>query len=219
MAYIDQDDVENLMGDFTIPAQWTTAMDDTVTPLAKAIANAEDTIDGVTHNRFEKTTRKLQLKGDGTDSLETSTFTLWPLYSVTSITERDSYDDSFADDGEVVSADSYEISVSRRALINHYSIWTRAKFYNYQLIAIFGYAIVPKTIQEAAVLLVQNLITPGTADRFASFESERFSDGYQYTRKGQASTEVQGAPNLTGFQAVDIRLARFMVKFPMVIGL
>ena len=219
MAYIVQDDVENLLGAFTIPAHWTTVMDDAVTPLTKAISSAEKTIDGVTHNRFEQTTRKLQLKGDGTDLLETSTFTLWPLYSVTSITERDAYDDSFAADGEVVSADSYEISISRRALINHYSVWTWAKFYNYQLVAIFGYYKVPVAIQEAAVLLVQNLITPGTADKFSSFESERFPDGYQYSRKGQAAVDVQLAPNLTGFQAVDIRLSRFVVKLPMFIGM
>ena len=218
MAYIVQDDVEKLLGEFTVPAHWTTAMDDAATPLEEAIKKAEETIDSVTANRFELTTRLMQLKGDGTDTMPLTAMTLWPLYTITSITERDSYDDSFSTDGSVVSSDYYEIGVSRRSLINHYGVWTGAKFYNYQLIAIFGYYAVPKAIREAAVLLVQNTITPGHADKFTAFESENFSDGYRYTRTGVAAEQVS-VESLTGIGAVDIRLAPYVVRLPRMIGL
>jgi len=216
MAYIVKADVTGLLGSFTIPAHWTADSD---AYLNLAITRATKKIDRFTRCRFEVTRRTITLKGDGTHVLLTMQRTYWPINSIHSIVERAAYDETFADDGETVDSDNYDVHASRRAIENHYATWAQAAFYNFQADISFGYTETPPEIKQAAVLLVQEEITPGTIEKVGQFDSEKFPDGYSYTRSAGADRIVSKTGSTTGFGFVDDLLKPFQFKLPVVVAM
>ena len=206
--YITADDVANLRGAFTIPTHYS---DNSNYYLNIAIANACRRIDAHTHNKFERIGRTLLLHGDGSVTMSLTPSTLWPLYSITSIYEFADAEDTV---GDLIPATDYIIAKSKRAIINvSGSVWATRLYPTYKVVASCGYSTVPPDVKMSAVLLVQEEVTPGTAQRLEALRSESFPDGYSYTRQASA-TAVQKATS-TGLAAVDALLERYCVHVPL----
>lgn len=210
MAYLVEDDVETLLGPFTIPATWSTG--GATSPLSKALERAQQTIDSFTGNRFESTSRTFVIDGSGMKLLRTVPLVSWPIQSVASIWYRGNYEYAFDTQGEEVSSDDYFVTKSRRAIQRVDGSW-RTGVQNYRLRLVFGYAEVPADVLKAAVLLVRSEIEPGWADRYESFLSEHHPDGYSFTRAG-AVGKVSTQGRSTGIAEVDRLLAPFVFSMP-----
>lgn len=210
MAYITKADVEGLLGAFAIPAHWTADSD---AFLNLAIARAEQAIEAFTRNRFEQTSRTLLLSGDGTEYLPTIPITSWPISSIASIRVRDSIADDFDDDGDAVDSDDYCISQSRHSVYREDDVWEKG-VKNYRVRATFGYATVPGNVKRAAVILVQEEITPGTSQGFSRMDSESFPDGYSYKRSDRGRMAIPSMGSTTGIPLVDSMLAPYQCGLP-----
>ena len=213
MAYIAKADVEGLLGAFTISAHWTA---DSNAQLNAAIARAAALIDSVTHNHFEAESRTMTLRGDATRVLSTAVACLWPINTVTSVWVKSNWEDAFDADGDLIEAEYYQVSRSRRALLYINDNWTSAEFPNYRVIGTFGRSVTPAMIKKAAVLLVQEDITPGTIAKYDQFASEKFPDGYSYVRGGAEGAHAMGQQRLagatTGYPVIDNILKPFQLR-------
>lgn len=210
MAYASTADVQTLLGSFTIPTDWTTG---TPTPLSVAITRAEKLIDRATRCHFETKTLAFEIRGDGTEIMLLTPVTCWPITSVVSIVERDDYDDLWAA-GDTLETDEYDIHESKRALVRFSNVWIGARFKNYKVTGNFGYVTTPLDIRKAMVLLLREEMQPGYLREYESFESERFPDGYSYTRSSGVVSQAAQRASLTGHSVVDRLLAPFVFSLP-----
>ena len=228
MAYATKAQIQTLLGStFTIPAAYT-ANNDAV--LNASIARAQSKIDAYTGNTWESIERILYLQGDGTDTLCLTQVTQWPARSIESIYYRYDLTDDFT---ELIDATSYMLSnslrhitkigysstVSRRLGLGS-EVWVKSNGRNYMVTALFGTLTTPNIITEATVLLVRNEITPGHVDEWLPMYSERFADGYSYTRAagaGRAENKVGRGAITTGHSFVDAILASKVSILPIAI--
>lgn len=209
MAYCTKDDVANLIGAFTIPAHYTDPR------VADAIARAMSRIDRFTRMRFEPSTRTMVLSGDGTCELSLMGMTTWPLRSITSIKYRSDFGADFDAAGEALDAADYAMHASRRFITHVRSIWIKG-VQNYQVVAVLGKKKVPTIVKEATVLLVRNEMEPGHLDDWMPMYSERFQDGYSYTRNMEVTTlpPTANTATTTGHPMVDRILRGVVFNMP-----
>jgi len=208
-AYAVVADVTGDGAEFTLPSGWVDA------DVTAAIAVAQERVDALTRDHWVATTLALILSGDGGDLLELRQVTHWPCISITQIEYREDYDssDTFTDDGEVVPADDYALSKSRRAIIRSpetSNVWVSG-LNNYKVTGTFGRATTPRNIKRATVLLTREHMSPGYLVEFEVPYSEWFPDGYRYI--GQLPNKTQ-QNSYTGYPVVDALLEPFIRKTP-----
>ena len=225
MAYIVEADIEESLGAaFTIPSPYA----DTEQLITDAIKRASDAIDIATRSHFESQSRTLILDGDGTRTLDVWRATTWPIISITSITYREDPEDDW-DSANILTADTEYVlnrktrrsviritnktdrSVIRSSVGGRENAWLMG-VQNYRLIAAFGYSNVPEGIRKAAVLLVREEMDPGYIEGFEQLQSERFADGYGYTRATKSAGPSAGGS--TGHPVVDNLLRSFSWRPP-----
>jgi hypothetical protein len=210
-AYISSSDIEERLGDFTIPAPWTTEAN-----LNALIEEMSSLVENVTGQKFETASRTLYVTGNGmSKTMSIIHQTTWPILSVTSIHRRQSREDAY--DLEIEST-AYEIAPSRHSITLDYP-WKKSVLKNYKVVAVLGAYKVPELVVTALVLLCQERMVPGTIDGFdGNFTSEKYPDGYSYTRpSGTAKVRAGGAT--TGYPLIDKWLAAHRVTSPITLGL
>jgi len=93
-------------------------------------------------------------------------------------------------------------------------VWARGHR-NYRVTGKFGRKTVPTPIVWACVLLTRERLSPGSIARYEEFDSERFSDGYSYTRPGRGMSAQQALQGrTTGYEVVDRLLVPFAERLP-----
>lgn len=217
MSYCTVAQVQTLLGDaFTIPAAWLVGSEPD-RPIDVAIAAAQQSIESITGNVFESMQRTLLMDGSGSALLMTHTHTKLAMTSVQQVKIRANYDDDFDTDGELIAANAYFITPSRRSLQRFDGeVWTKG-VRNVRVRATFGYSTTPLPIVEAAVLMVREAIQPGYCVQFATKANEHFSDGYSYTLNGSdtnAAGKGMSSKRTTRLEAVDRRLANYSINIP-----
>lgn len=236
--YITQTDVETLLGAFTIPDAWLGAGSDDPdeTPLNQAILRACQQIDVLTRNRFELTTRVLELRGDGSRILSLLSITTWPINSISEITYRADPAYDWETQGDLLTAADYIVSRSRHAIErvgsetsavsarmseNDWNFeWVKGYYNNYRATLVLGYTTTPHAIKKAAVMLVQEDIVPGTCLKAEQLDSESFPDGYAYKRMSRdIASQQTGNASLTGYESIDKLLRPYVCRLPGLIHL
>lgn len=187
-----------------------------------AIQEACDLIDQVTRSHWEATAKTLYLSGDSTDTLDVFRKLTWPIVSITDVYNRAEYNssDNFGTVGTLIPSSDYRVSESRKALIriagthirsggglSLHAIWLAGDD-NYRVRGTFGRANTPAGIVKATKLLTRELVDPGSTNSYASFQSEKWADGYSYVRSGGPT--ARNPERLTGRPAVDDILIHFV---------
>lgn len=220
-AYAQVADVSSYGGStFDVPAGVE------LSDIQSALMTSTQRIAAACRDHFGLSLRTLILNGHGTPYLDMTQRMTWPCVSVSSVYYRNTYadGDDFETNGELVDADYYAVSGSRRMLVKisgqtfrtSGSIdsceWVRG-IRNYRVRGYFGRSEIPEPIRWACVLLARELITPGSSDQYAALSSERFPDGYSYeVAASSPSSSSAGGLMLTGVAAVDNLLRRGFVN-------
>lgn len=224
-AYCQKADVVGLGSEFTIPAAWTDAEVDV------AIVDASQQIDAVCGDHFGSTAVVLIVDGSGDEYLDLSLVTGWTALSISEVMFRESYDpneNTFDTAGTVIDTTSFAITDGKHALLKFQAdstlrvlVTTEPRWVkgvkNYRITGTFGRSFLPKAITRACALLVRERITPGSTADLTELKSERFPDGYQYTRVDRGDPFGSSAltdKSLTGYPAVDNLLAPFVEDNP-----
>lgn len=208
-TYASESDLTGLGGEFSVPAAWSTAEQQSV------LLRASKRIDSVTGQHFGYSALTLMLDGSNTWLLRTNTALSWRLVDITSIHRREKFEDAWTASTVVqIASTKFTITQSRRAVKRtDGDVWLPG-IKNYRLIGRFGRKYVPEPIRWACVLLAREEITPGSATRYEQYQSETFGDGYGYTRKSAPQDAVRAAVS-TGIPTVDAILAKYISNRPM----
>jgi len=224
-SYCSKTDVQTLIGAFTIPDAWSDAL------VTDSIARQSERINGLTGCFFGLKEITLVVDGSGGEFLRLLNYTDWPMVSITDVYYREAYAnaDDFESDGTLQSTDKFRISRSKhslqrivaqdlRGLANTDPVWIRGVG-NYRVKGMFGYNEIPKSIEAACVLLVREEMTPGTLAAMEFMESERWPDGYSYTKGKATQAATPSLPVSSGSALIDSWLSGFFSQVHDVAGI
>ena len=227
-AYCEVSQITTAFGGFTLPTPATQWTDNSNRELHRMIVDASQRIDAITGQYFGRMAASLELDGNGTEYLPFGHLLAVPLYSATQLQYREEFTKTYDWDAssEVVDEDSYDIADDRMGLVRiasgragnareggwYAGAFTRGRK-NYRLSGVFGrYDEVPQNIETACIILCRDTIKPGWAERHEKFLSEKFQDGYSYSRASSVSEST--TPIYTGILVVDAILANYIDDSP-----
>lgn len=212
MAYADAADVAGISSEFSLPAGWDAS------EVPAVVAAVQERIDQLTRDHWEPSSLDLVLSGDGTTILEFAHVTKWPAISISQVQYREDYDstDTFDSDGEILDADNYCLSKSRRSLLrspNSSGVWVSG-MENYKVAGSFGRTNIPEGIKRLTVLLAREHIKPGYLVEITEPQSEWYPDGYRWIA---SQNRVGKRTSYTGYSVVDDLIEAFINKTPVMV--
>lgn len=226
-VYCVKDDVVGPNSDFTIPAGLSDG------EISILITAATAKLDALLRDHFAPVTKSIILSGHGKSYLSLRQKTSLRAIAITEVRFRETFaqTDNFSSAGTVLDDTEYMLTPSRSALrrlsgSGSYRLpdsdgcasWACGPE-NYKVTGTFGWVNVPGPIRDACVLLTREAITPGYISKNIEPKvSERFQDGYGYTRRSAISGAQTSKPALTGWEIVDTLILPFLNITPMMIG-
>lgn len=209
-------------GGFSPAANWTANGN---LELQRAILDATQQIEQVTHRYFGRRTDSLELSGDGSQRLWLSKVTSVPALSVSQVQYRSDFVKTYDWNAQSVTlAESdYDLADDGLSLVRLASLTSNARrvdvpygtwqpgWKNYRVTGVFGVAEVPMVVEAACILMVREKARPGYIKAHEGFLRERFQDGYEYERPGRFDAVT---PSYTGIVLIDRMLAALVDEDP-----